>query len=200
MQILHWYERDRWIQRLQGCSPHLEQKPITIYPFPMDEILFQILKQSKLEEPIELHSQLQSLWEYYCNNNPDFIVTVKELISAGWLDDFFGRWWPIGHVKPEHIDAVQDGELKETLKFLCWIEKQIHSERSAVYVENWDGILADLRNIYPELPDTEWFIQQQILCEDQKHLCRFSYSLDRHHVHMALARLLLQMHTPEEWE
>lgn len=80
----------------------------------------------------------------YRAEHPDFSMTVEDLISAGWLDDFFGHWWPVGYVRPEHIDAAQDGELKETLKVSRWLEKQISFERSAVYVDDWDHTLAEL--------------------------------------------------------
>ena len=201
MQALYyWGERHIWEQRLQGCF-YLKTKPrARVYSFPLEEVIYQLLLHAKLEEPADSLHSLQQQWNQYRNEHPDFNVTIEKLIEEGWVDSFLGRWSLINRVRLEQAEAVEPGELQEILKFLAWLSEQADEDRSALFLDDWAEQLACMRQIFPEIPNVEWFIKQHILHEDYCHFCRMPYRENQDYFFRALARLWYQMGTPEQQE
>lgn len=198
MAVFHWYDTQLWRQRLQSCIPLSSCRSAKIYPFSMEELYFQLLRQAKLEAPGDSYTRLEELYQCYVQDHPSFNIELKALISGGWLDCFCNRWSLVGHLTKCHAKSVENVRVKAIVEFLLWLQEQVPVERSAVYLENWDAALAEMRRRCPEIPDTEWFLQQRILWEDLRHIHTFSYNLDIGAMHRALARLLAQTQTPEE--
>ena len=198
MAILHWFDAQLWRQRLQSCVSPSNCRSAKIFPFSVEELYFQLLRQAKFEVPGDSYTKLEELYQRYVQNHPAFNIGLKTLISGGWLDCFCNRWALVGRLSEHHAKSAEDVRVKAVVEFLLWLQEQVPVERSAVYLENWDATLAEMRRRCPETPDTEWFLQQGILWEDRRHIHTFSYNLDIKAMHRALARLLVQAQTPEE--
>jgi len=198
MAILYWFDTQLWRQRLQSCVSPSNSRSAKIFPFSVEELYFQLLRQAKLETPGDSYTKLEELYQRYVQDHPSLNVGLKTLISGGWLDCFCNRWALVGRLSEHHAKSAEDVRVKAVVEFLLWLQEQVPVERSAVYLENWDATLAEMRRRCPEMPDTEWFLQQRILWEDRRHIHTFSYDLDIKAMHRALARLLVQAQTPEE--
>lgn len=193
-----WSESKMWVQRLQSCYELRPHRKTDIYAFPLEEVLYQLLLQAKLEEPMDTMNHLQTLWRRYHDEHPDFDYSVDDLIREGWLDNFCGHWSLVGYVRQEQAEAVEDDQLREILSFLLWLAEQTDVDRSALYLDGWEEHLTRLREIYPKLPDENWFQNQNILHKDRQHFCNISSHQNRDHVYYALARLWQKAEALEE--
>lgn len=195
---IHWYDDHKWVQRLRGCYTSNPSRYPAVYSFPMEEVLYQLLLNAKLDYLEDSLAHLHILWERYHREHPDFNISVELLIEDGWIDSFCGRWSLIGHYRDEPLDEIADIHLRGILEFLRWLPTQINEYCSPLYLEDWGQELSRLREIYPTLPETEWFIQEQILHADGKHFCHMGYGPRNRNFFMAFARLWLTANTPEQ--
>lgn len=136
-----------------------------LFPFSAEELYFQLLRQAKLEAPGDSYTKLEELHQRYVQGHPSFGIELKTLISGGWLDCFCNRWALVGCLSEHHAKSAEDVRVKAVVEFLLWLQEQVPVERSAVYLENWDAALAEMRRRCPETPDTEWFPAPYPLCE-----------------------------------
>lgn len=195
---IHWYDDQKWAQRLRGCCAASIAHHPSVYSFPMEEILYQLLLKAKLDDSEDSLSYLHILWERYHNEHPDFEISVEALIEDGWIDSICGRWSLVSHCRDEFLDEIADPHLRGILEFLQWLPTQINEYCSPLYLEDWEQELSRLRKIYPALPRADWFIQEHILHTDGKHFCHIGYGPRSGYFFMALARLWLTADTSEQ--
>lgn len=199
MDRLHWYEGDRWANELlifENNKPHWHGE---LYSFPLDEVLFQLLKRSELDSIWDVPQNLEALIGAYNSTHDDAAISSALLIETGAIDQMFGRWNLTGHIMQGHLPLVETSKQKQLLDFLLWLQDQLPIDCSAVYVENVESVLEQLRQIYPELPTKEWFIKKHIFAEDMHHLYTFEH-LDKDAVSRAFARFFMLQETRQDKE
>lgn len=199
MDRLRWYDGSRWANELitfENNKPHWHGE---LYPFPLDEILFQLLKQCKLDSIWDVPENLEALIQTYNSTHNDAAISSALLIETGAIEQMFGRWNLTGHIMQGYLPLVETSEQKQLLDFLLWLQDQLPIDSSAVYVENAESVLEQLRQIYPDLPAKEWFVKKHIFAEDMHHLYTFEH-LDKDAVSRAFARLFMLQETKQEKE
>lgn len=170
-----WYDDHKWVQRLHGCYSANPSHHPPVYSFPMEEVLYQLLLKAKLDYSEDSLDYLHILWDRYHREHPEFSISIDTLIEEGWIDSVCGRWSLIDHCRTEHLDGTEDSDSRSILEFLLWLSAQINEYCSPVYIEDWAQELSQLRKLYPALPDTDWFIKEQILHTDGTHFCHIGY-------------------------
>ena len=188
---LRWYEADRWVQRLENNPPYFV--PTESYPFPMEEVLYQLLLNADQTPPVSSCGGLNRLWEEYRTLTPDAAVTPEELVHKGWLCVCCDRWRVAGR---RH--GVFDGTTGTVFRALDWLRNR-QNEAEGVLIRDASNVLSHLREVYPLLPEAEWFMQRYILSADGTHLI---YKDRRQLPYLYGALVRLWFHgglLPEEW-
>lgn len=193
-----WYDDHKWVQRLRGCYSASSGHHPLIYSFPLEDALYQLLLKAKLDHSEDSLDYLHILWDCYHREHPEFNISIDTLIEEGWIDSVCGRWSLVDHCSAEHLNGAEDSDSRSILEFLIWLSAQISEYCSPVYIENWAQELDQLRGWYPTLPDTDWFIKEQILHTDGTHFCHIGYGPRSANFYTALARLWLTADTPEK--
>lgn len=125
MSVLHWFDAQLWKQRLQSCISLSSRRSAKIYPFSIEELYFQLLRQAKLETPGDFYAKLKEIYQCYIQNHPSFSIKLDELISGGWLDCFCDRWAIVGHLRESHSNDSQDARVQAAVEFLLWLQTQV---------------------------------------------------------------------------
>lgn len=184
-----WYAGERW-SGLLGREREGNGMPEPC-PFPLDEVLYQLLLKARIKTSPESVERLEQLREEYRRLEPEFTAPLEDLIREGWIDVFCGRWSTVGYVNREWAEEVKGRKVGGILRFLAWLQRAGRTDCSGVCVDDLTGELDRLRMIYPSLPGAEWFVEKRIIGADQIHFYHSWYGGIQVYFYMALVRLWL---------
>ena len=188
---LHWYETDRWLQRLEHNTSY--SVPSEAYPFPMEEVLYQLLLHAVTQPSVSSCAGLDKLWEEYRALVPEAAATPDEMIGSGWLCVCCDRWRVAGHRY-----GFIDESTGSVFHVLHWLRSR-QFEAEGVLIRDASGALARSRKLFPALPEAEWFIQRHILSENGARLICLGRG-EKHYLYGALVRLWFYGGLrPEDW-
>ena len=195
---LIWYDRAEWEQKLRTHYEKPLQRPIQSYPFPMDEILYQLLLHAEVDFALDSLDWLEQLYNHYCGIHSDFSIKLQDLFEEGWLQRICNRWFLPAYIHEKYINTCLEERIDKIHDFLFFLQTESDLYNSGILIKDINALWANLQAQYPSLLPIKIFSDLGILSEDQKSIKQFSNQKVKEYLYLALIRLWHTGSTPEE--
>lgn len=195
---LIWYDRAEWEQKLRIHYNQQVQRPIHGYPFPMEEILYQLLLHAKVDFARDSVCWLEQLYIHYCDVHPDYLIKLQDLFEEGWLHRICDRWYIAAYIHEKYVNNRLEERIDKIHDFLFFLQTGGDLYNSGILIKDIHDLWASLQVQYPSLPPIKAFSDLGILSEDQKSFRQLSNQNVKEYLYLALIRLWHMGSTPEE--
>lgn len=165
------------------------------YKFPLSDILLHFYKDAIVSEDFYSIEELKIMFKKYYREHEKVKFSVNQLIQEGWFSIVFGRWTSAfsNMFAWEKVEDISDEVFPDAavIRFLIWLqrEEKIHSYN--IEILNPEEKLAGWRNLCPEVPELQWFLDKHFLVQlGDKYYAYNGYSWNLE-IYRTLAKLWL---------